>query len=50
MNTDTIILVFWIITAAVTASLEVVFIKKYDESNYYNNFTLSFIRKRTRIS
>ena len=43
MNTDTIILVFWIITAAVTASLEVVFIKKYLQTKDWSWFFLSFL-------
>jgi multidrug transporter EmrE-like cation transporter len=43
MNTDTIMLVFWVILAAITASLEVVFIKKYIQTKEWSWFYLSFL-------
>ena len=43
MNTDSIILIFWIILAAITASLEVIFIKKYIQTKEWSWFYLSFL-------
>ena len=43
MNTDTIILVFWIILAVISASLQVVFVKKYTQTNLWYWFGLSIL-------
>ena len=43
MNTDTIMLVFWVILAAIAATLEVVFIKKYIQTKEWSWFYLSFL-------
>jgi multidrug transporter EmrE-like cation transporter len=43
MNTDTIILAFWIILAATMASLQVIFIKKYLQTNDWYWIGLSLL-------
>ena len=43
MNTDSIILIFWVILAAIAASLEVVFIKKYIQTKIWYWIFLSFL-------
>ena len=43
MDTDTIILAFWIILAASTASLQVIFIKKYLQTNDWFWLDLSLL-------
>jgi multidrug transporter EmrE-like cation transporter len=43
MNTNTIILAFWIILAAIAASLQVIFIKKYLQTNDWYWIGLSFL-------
>lgn len=43
MNTDSIILIFWVILAAIAASLEVVFIKKYIQTRIWYWIFLSFL-------
>ena len=43
MDTDTIILAFWIILAAITASLQVIFIKKYLQTNDWFWLDLSLL-------
>ena len=43
MDTDTIILAFWIILAAITASLQVIFIKKYLQTNDWYWIGLSLL-------